>query len=208
MRSVRLFRHAESEMNVVQPTVIGGRSGWCELTPTGVEQSRALGLALASAGLQADRVVTSSTVRAQQTARYCLDALGRLDLPLRRIEVSPALDELSQGEWENRSRQEVYTPEMLEQIERTHWYFRPPGGESQDDLFRRVFSWLVHEVLARPERYVWVFCHGLVIKVLITGLFGLERRNAWKLPIDNVSMTWIAHDEHGWQLMSQNQALI
>lgn len=195
MRSVRLFRHGESEVNAAFGAIIGGRSGWCELTGAGIAQSRALGAALAGAGLRADRVVASSTVRAQQTARYCLETLGRPELPLRRIEVAPALAELSQGDWENEPRAQIYTPETLARIERTHpWYFRPPGGESQDDLFRRVHGWLVREVLARPERYVWLFCHGLVIKVLLTGLFGWDRRNAWKIPIDNASMTWITHD--------------
>lgn len=46
------------------------------LTPAGEEEARALGAALARRGLRFDRVVGSPLLRARQTARIVLDAMG------------------------------------------------------------------------------------------------------------------------------------
>jgi broad specificity phosphatase PhoE len=207
MRSVLLIRHGESEINAADPPVVGGRSGWAELTERGVAQSVALGEALAARGEPCDRVVASTTVRAQQTARYCLQALGRPEWPVRRIEVADALTELSQGEWENRLRSDIYTPTTLAGIEVDPWRFCPPGGESQEGVFLRASAWLEREVVQGEARHVWAFGHGVVIKVLLAGLFDRDRRTAWRTPIDNASLTHLEFDGT-WRLRAENLSVI
>lgn len=204
-RTILLIRHGESEINVQQPPVIGGRSSWCELTPRGIAQARALGRWLAARGETCDRVVSSTAVRAQQTARYCLEEAG---IPLRRIQLFPELEELSQGEWENQLRSVILTPETVGEIEALHWEFRAPGGESMADVHRRAMGWLEREILeghAVPGRRVWVFCHGVLIKALLAGLFDLERRTAWQISIDNTSITELVLAQDGWRLLGQNE---
>lgn len=203
LTKILLIRHAESEINAWEPPVIGGRSGWCELTERGIAQSRVLGRWLAERQIGCDRTISSTAVRAQQTARYCLSEVG---LALRKIEVFTEIEELSQGEWENEPRSRIITPETKALMDAAHWNFRAPGGESQADLYARAHAWLQRAILPHPSRCVWVFCHGLVIKVLLAGLFDLDRRTAWRIPIDNTSMTTIAHREGRWQLLGQNES--
>jgi broad specificity phosphatase PhoE len=197
-----LIRHGESEVNVHDPPMIGGRSTWCELTPRGIEQSRALGRWMREQQVPCDQVVASVAVRAQQTARHCLSEAG---IALRRLRTAPELEELSQGDWENHPRSVILTPETVRLIEETHWEFRPPGGESQADVHERAFRWLERELLRSEGGHIWLFCHGVVIKVLLAGIFGLDRRTAWKIAIDNTSLTRLLHGAQGWQLLGQNE---
>jgi broad specificity phosphatase PhoE len=203
MRTCWWFRHAESEINAADPPVVGGRSTWCELTPLGVAQARALGAALAARGLRPDRVVASTAVRAQQTARHALVVAG---IPLRRIELAPELTELSQGAWENERRSVIYTPEVLAEIEVDPWTFAGPGAESQAEVFARAAGWLEREVAGGDARDTWVFAHGVVVKVLLAGLLGRDRRTAWRTPIDNASLTRFVWDGR-WTVAEENVVL-
>ena len=56
------------------------------LTPVGIEQARAMGAALAAAGLRIDRAITSGLVRTRQTAAHVLEASG----------LSPSIEHWSQ----------------------------------------------------------------------------------------------------------------
>lgn len=200
--TVYLIRHGESELNVHQPIIVGGRSRWCELTGPGLSQAKTLGRWLGRSGISADRICASTAVRAQQTARY---ALQEADIPLRRIETFIELEELDQGDWENELREETYTPEVIAQIIEDKWAFTPPGGESLSALFERIDGWLSREVLAGPEGVTLVFCHGMVIKILLAGLFDYDRSTAWRIPIDNTSISTITHDGDRWRLLGQNE---
>lgn len=202
IHTVTLVRHGESELNVRQPSIIGGRSRWCELTPRGIAQARHLGRWLAGSGLPIDRVASSTAVRAQQTARY---ALEQTTVPLRRLETFTTLEEMDQGQWENRLRAETYTPDVLARLQADPWMFSAPGGESQADVFRRGLRWLEEEVLPGDAAHTWVFAHGMVIKLLVSGLRGGDQRTAWQLPIQNTSLTRIQHDpREGWRVCSLN----
>lgn len=47
------------------------------------------------------------------------------------IQLDDRLQELSQGEWEGKPRDEIYTPEMRQKMNYGQPDFRPPAGESQ-----------------------------------------------------------------------------
>ncbi|MEL6342817.1 MAG: histidine phosphatase family protein [Myxococcota bacterium] len=190
-----LMRHGESEVNAADPPVIGGRSRWAELTPLGVEQSRRLGRWLGEQQIPVDRIISSTAVRAQQTARYALDALK---IPRRRLETFVRLEEMSQGEWENQLRTAVRTPAVMAQMDRETWHFRAPGGESMSDVYERGLRFIQDEVLAAPHAHTWIFCHGMVIKTLLAGVMGLERTTAWQIWIDNASLTVLEHEDGQW----------
>ncbi len=204
MKLVYFVRHGESEANVQTPRVVGGRSSWAELTPRGVAQARALGRRWRQDGLPRDRVVASTAIRAQQTARYCLEAAAGA---INEVETYPELEELDQGDWTGRVRNEVYTPEQVALIEARQWIFRPPGGESQDDVYQRTARWLQATVLPSDHTHTWVFCHGMVIKLTLTGLTGLDRTHAWRMPIDNGSITTLAYRDQEWVEVARNDAL-
>ena len=200
-RHVTLVRHAESELNIRQPSIIGGRSRWCELTPRGIAQARHLGRWLRDTGPPIDRVVSSTAVRAQQTARYSLE---QTDIPLRRLETFTELEEMCQGDWENRDRSATHTPEFFAQLARDPWHFRAPGGESSADVFARGLHWLDTVARAGPGPHTWVFTHGMVIKLLVAGISRSDRRTAWQLPIQNTSLTRLHHTASGWVVVQVN----
>jgi broad specificity phosphatase PhoE len=200
--TVYLIRHGESELNLLQPGIVGGRSRWCELTGEGIAQARTLGRWLRASGISADRIVSSTAVRAQQTARYSLEEAG---IRLRRIETFVELEELDQGDWENESRADTYTPEVYARMAAEGWRFSAPGGESLEALYARVSGWLERSVLAGPPGTTLVFCHGMVIKILLAGLFHLDRATAWRIPIDNTSISTVRHDGGSWRLLGQNE---
>ena len=200
-KTVHLVRHAESEANVWTPPVIGGRCSWAELTPRGLRQSQALGERLRREAVIIDQAAASTAVRAQQTARHCLD---RIDRSPYGVLTYPELEELDQGEWSGRPREDIYTPEQIEIIERTQWVFRPPGGESQQDVFERGARWLRTHVVESDFEQTWVFTHGVVIKATITGLLGLDRTVAWRIPIDNTSITSLRYEGGEWTELRRN----
>lgn len=200
-RLLYLMRHGESEVNAADPPMVGGRSRWAELTALGVDQSRRLGRWLGEQNVPVDRIVSSTAVRAQQTARYALDELG---IPLRRLETFPVLEEMAHGEWENRLRAETYVPEVVAQMEAENWNFHAPGGESLDDVWRRTSDWVQREVLEKDNEHTWVFCHGMVIKGLLAGFLNHDRQVAWRVWIDNASLTLLAHENDAWTELSRN----
>ncbi|MEO1339295.1 MAG: histidine phosphatase family protein [Myxococcota bacterium] len=173
MKTVHLVRHGQSETNIRRPRVVGGKNSWAELTPHGVAQSIALGRRLQREGFICDQVASSTAVRAQQTARHCLE---QTDVGPDRTYTFKELEELDQGQWAGHLYEEVYTPAQIEIIAAQQWSFRPPGGESQEDVFKRTERWLTQHVVHSKYDHTWVFCHGLVIKLTLTGLLGRDRK--------------------------------
>lgn len=187
---ILLVRHGESEVNAHGAHLVGGRSSWAELTERGKAQSRALGRRWIDE-LHDDHVVVSSTaVRATQTARYALEAAG---CRLTRLRTSEALEELDQGAWTGRLRAEIYTPAQQAVIEQDHWTFSAPGGESQADVHQRASAYLLHSVV-RPGLTAWVVCHGVVITSLLAGWAGVDRQSAWRIRIANTAITELSFD--------------
>lgn len=182
---IDLIRHAESEMNLNRAR-IGGRASWCELTDRGRAQARALGTHLLSQGIHHDAVFCSTAVRAQQTTRLMLEAMG----------VSPwnahtrqDLEEVFYGAWEGAPRDEVYTPAMLERAEADPWTFRPPGGgETIEEGSARLMEVLREAAQMGLER-VAVVSHGLLIRGAIVRIEGLETRTAYHVEVRNTSVT-------------------
>lgn len=144
---IHFIRHAESSMNA-KPELISGRSPSATLTALGKRQARALGAHLRSLGMDFDAVYSSPIERAKQTA-YAL--VQELDIPREAVEVTDAVQELSQGQWEGRNRSEVYTTTMVPIMNSTQPDFRAPGGESQRQVEFRMMEFLNNVVLPRAS---------------------------------------------------------
>jgi len=73
-----MVRHGESEWNLKNLFC-----GWfdAELSPTGINEAKAGGKALANLGYKFDLAHTSVLTRAQVTLGHCLEAIGQKDLP-------------------------------------------------------------------------------------------------------------------------------
>jgi broad specificity phosphatase PhoE len=147
MDDVILARHGESEWSARR--LVGGDS---PLTAQGREQALALGAQLA--GCPLDLCVTSSAMRALQTAEL---ALAERAVP---ITVVSELGDVAFGEFTGRPLEEY-----------RQWIVNhppteaPAGGESRVATLRR-FACAFRGLLLRTERRILVVAHGLTIRAL------------------------------------------
>ena len=161
---IYLTRHGQTEWNLE-----GRMQGRMEsaLTPLGVRQAAAmadlLGELIACDPPALWRLVSSPSGRARQTA----EAISRrLALP---VELDERLVEIGCGEWEGRLRAEIAQlhPEKFASRE---WFFGAPGGETFEDVWERVASWLADQP-PEPDRRVIAVSHGVAGR-LLRGAYG------------------------------------
>ncbi|MGL5818215.1 MAG: histidine phosphatase family protein [Phycicoccus sp.] len=128
------------------------------------------------------RVVTSSLARAVQTGAVVATAL-EVD-----ASVDPDWDEQSFGDWDGRTFRELVEdePDGMRAL-RTDSGYRPPGGETHDELVARVLpAW--RRVVAIGGTTV-VVCHRKPILVVLAELLGLPHERAWRLAAAPGSLT-------------------
>lgn len=144
------------------------------------------------AGLTIHRAVASDLSRCVESARLLLDAAGRPDLP---VEPEPGLREITLGRWEGLTSEEVRARFGSEYERRGQDIAgtRPSGGESFEDLERRV--WPLFETLCARvgdgERLLLV-AHGGVNRVLICHLLGMPLARLFHLEQDYGCLNLIA----------------
>jgi broad specificity phosphatase PhoE len=177
-----LARHAQSEWNRVRRFQGANDVG---LSDVGRAQAEALGRAVRS-GYRVAVAYVSPMRRALETAEI---ALAGTDI--RRIPV-PDLRELSLGEWEGRTVDEV---RALEGNPYHAWVRAPldcppPGGEALPEVCTRVLR-AIDRIGAshRNGDDVLVVAHGGVISVYLCHLLGVSFNALWRLRIDNGSLS-------------------
>lgn len=205
MLDLYLIRHGESEMNLHVAELVGGRTNETPLSKKGGVQPAFLGHRLQKDGVVFDEVYASPAVRAIQTAEI---ACRYLSFPSDRIVQLESLLELSQGDWEGKSRPETYSPEVIAAMDADPWNHKAPNGESQKEVEERMYAFVEEYLLPRWEKglTVGVFTHGMAIKCLFRRLMGSEPSETWKIKIDNASMTRFKYDAKGWHLVCLNDA--
>ena len=198
MLDLYLIRHAETEMNK-QPYLIGGRSNSTPLTKKGKEQATLLGRRLSI--IPINEYYSSPAVRAIETARI---AHGTLDDVIK----TPMLLELDEGDWEGKLRAEIYTPEVLAQINADNWNFTPPHGESQRTVEKRMMSFVNDNLVIRYLQNVscCVFTHGMAIRCLLRGVMDFSPKITYKIELENTSITHLKYSERGWHVITVNDA--
>lgn len=165
------------------------------LTPAGVAQARAAGRMLASR--QISRVLVSDLQRAQDTARFAVDAwveaTGGAEPDWL---VDPALRERNLGEWQGLRVSDLRLDGRIEHI--LHWHNRPPGGESLAELMDRVLPALQ---AGADGQATLVVAHGGVLRGVVGLLDGLSQAEAARLRVENaVPMHRVVHTATWWQL--------
>lgn len=176
-----LARHGESVWNGVRR--FQGRTD-VGLSELGRSQAAALRRALG--GHRVTAAYASPLRRALETAEIALEGRG---IP---IATLPELVELSLGEWEGCSIDEVgrRAGDPLGAWVRAPLDCPPPGSESLHDVARRV-----RRAIARIEAAhlngddVLVVAHGGVIGVYACELLGCSFNALWRFRVDNASLT-------------------
>lgn len=195
-----LFRHGRS-LNNVQSHLIAGRSNHFPLVEEGFEQSRRLGESLLERGLFPDVIYSSPALRARQTAKTALSALG-ITTPFFEDE---RLQEQATGEWTGCVAADIFTEEMVRTIEASGKEFRSPGGESMNDVGKRTLDW-ANELEA--GRRVFAFTHGGPIRCLPSYLYGWTHAQTYQTKPDNVSSTLLTKTPNSpWELQYLGRTL-
>jgi len=198
MFTIYLLRHAETEYNA-NNQFIGGRSNHLELSIKGKIQAKEIGELLNKSDIQFDKVFCSIANRTRQTLDIIL---SQAKITNDSIIYSEEIQELSQGDWEGKLRSEIYTTERLAKINSNQWLFKAPNGESQKEVEERMLSFIEKSIISQySEGNFLIVGHGMAFKCLLRGILGISSQMAYKLLIDNVSLTKLRYDSNnGWYL--------
>jgi probable phosphoglycerate mutase len=169
-----LLRHGVTELT--RERRFSGTGG-ADLPLTGLGRRQALAAAEAvRAAGGVDAVVCSPLRRTRETAEVVAESLGL------GVRVDDGWTEVSFGAWDGLTAAEVADrwPE-----EHRAWLastsVAPPGGDSLDDLTRRVRVARDRLLARSPRRRVLVVTHASPIKAMVCDALGAPARVAWRL---------------------------
>ena len=184
MSRLLLARHGQSVSNAVR-RFQGVQD--VALSELGARQAEALGQAIRRLRIAA--VYTSPLERARRTAEMAAAGWG---LPITPVDD---LRELSLGEWEGRTVEEIRAlpGDPYERWVRDPVACPPPGAEPLAEVQARVVSAMADIAAAHPNgRQVLVVCHGGVISAYLAHCLGLPLSSIWRLTLSNGSITEVA----------------
>ena len=184
MKTLLLARHGQSVANAVRR--FQGIQD-VPLSDLGRRQAAALGVALRGGRLR--HVYASPLERARLTAEAVVATVG---VPLTLMDE---LRELSLGEWEGRTVDEIrampgdpYARWVRDPVRHV-----PPGGEPLDDVQARAVRAVAAIVAAHPNgEDVLVVSHGGVISAYLAHCLGLSLSSIWRLTVANCSLSRVA----------------
>jgi broad specificity phosphatase PhoE len=164
-------RHGETEWN--RQGLIQGSID-TDLNDTGHAQAKHVASLLAAQDIPWTdyRIVVSPQRRAQQTAAYILNALGR-DMD----SVDARVRELGFGIWEGKPFWELKASPVYPADAESRYAWRPEGGESYMDGVARIKDW--RSELSGPTLVV---AHGAVGRCLMGSVAGLGPAEIVMLP--------------------------
>ena len=168
-----LLRHGRTKANA--GGLLQGRID-LDLDELGVRQAAAAAAAIGPV----DRVIASPLARAQQTAA----ALGQP------VETDERFIELDYGEWEAKPVKEVPAETWAEW--RTSLDFRPPGGETLNELGKRVRSGLADLAADAVHNDIVIVSHVSPIKASVAWALGATDETTWRLFLGQASICRIA----------------
>ena len=140
-----------------------------------------------------DRVIASPLARAQQTA-------ASLGLP---VETDERFIELDYGDWEGTPVRDV--PAATWATWRSDLDFRPPGGETLNELGDRVRSGLAELVDQAAEETVVVVSHVSPIKASVAWALGVDDSATWRTTLGQASICEIGVQGGTPRLLGFNQ---
>jgi broad specificity phosphatase PhoE len=171
MKRLYLVRHGE---------VDGGEGkvvGQLDLPLSDAGMKTIAGLADSWCGPPPDGLFTSDLRRAAESARILATRMGVAP------RVDPRLRELSFGDWEGLTWEEVHRRSggRLAAWGERWWEVAPPGGETFADLSQRVLAWF-REVEA--GEVVVAVVHGGSLRALLATLLDLPRGEIFNFRVD------------------------
>jgi probable phosphoglycerate mutase len=177
-----LVRHGSTELSGLR---YSGR-GDPELNGKGLAQARALAARLAPLTAEHPVVVSSPLARAVATATAIADALGT------EVHTEDGLIETDFGEWEGRTFAEVKQRWKAERKAwRTDSSVAPPGGESVEQVARRVRAARDRLIAAYPGGTVIAVSHVTPIKLLLCAALAAPSSSVFRMHLDTASVSTV-----------------
>jgi probable phosphoglycerate mutase len=167
------------------------------LSPLGVHEARLVAARLAAdAALRPTRIITSTLARASATAAVIGEACDVTPEPDRR------LMELGQGEWEGRTHDELVRVDAERYAAWRGSDTEPPGAETVADALVRIGAAV--ENLHGSRGTVCLVSHGGTLRLVARTLLELAAGRAWRMDLDNASVSVLDRHAGGWRLVSWN----
>lgn len=146
-------------------------------------------------------IISSPALRARQTIKICV-AVSRFDV--RSVIIKPGLEERWYGDWEWRKESEVMTPEVLRMMDDSRWQFRPPNGDSIQDIYDRTKSFL--DTVCGSDKHYLICSHGFTIRCLLWNILSIHpgdiyRPEKWVGWFYNTGMIGLNFSKDGTQLV-------
>ena len=179
MARLVLLRHGESQWNLENRF-----TGWVDvpLSPKGNEEAKSAGEKLRE--VKFHRAFTSVLMRANETLRIVLEAIGQTQIP---IEKDKALNERMYGELQGLNKAETAQKYGDAQVKiwRRSYDVRPPGGESLKDTAERTLPY--YEKMIKPHllkgETIIIAAHGNSLRALVMELDQLSKEAVLELNI-------------------------
>ncbi len=186
-----IVRHGETEWNL--QSRLQGHSD-SPLTAAGLAQAEALARRLARESFSA--LISSDLARAYQTALSIAAATGHAVTP------EPRLRERNFGEAEGLTYGEMdhQFPEVFSQVRETDPDYVVPGGESRNQLYRRVRDAFESLALEHPGACVAVVTHGGVLASLYRLIHAIPVAVPHRIPIRNASYNAVHCSAGEWSV--------
>lgn len=179
MARLVLLRHGESQWNLENRF-----TGWVDvpLSAKGVEEARQAGEKLH--GFTFNRAFSSVLIRANETLRIVLEALGQTNIP---IEKDKALNERMYGDLQglNKAETAMKYGDAQVKIWRRSYDVKPPGGESLKDTAERALPYyqkMIKPYLQKGETII-IAAHGNSLRALVMELDQLSKEEVLELNI-------------------------
>jgi 2,3-bisphosphoglycerate-dependent phosphoglycerate mutase len=193
MARLVLLRHGESQWNLENRF-----TGWVDvpLSPKGIEEAKSAGEKLRE--MKFHRAFTSVLMRANETLRIVLEAIGQTGIP---IEKDKALNERMYGELQGLNKAETAQKYGDAQVKvwRRSYDVRPPGGESLKDTAERALPY--YEKMIKPHllkgETIIIAAHGNSLRALVMELDQLSKEAVLELNIPTGVPLLYEFDERG-----------
>lgn len=169
MGKLIMVRHGESEGNAIRRFTTSGEA---KITDLGRRQARDAARKI-KLKFKPALVIASTFARARETGRIIAEELG---IP---IEYEAEFREMSLGDlagqpYESVASDPTYDPKRS-------WLWRPPNGESHEDVLRRVAPVLDRVAKKHSDAEIVIVSHGGVMRSVwahVTGKWGRRARSA------------------------------
>mgnify|MGYP001166361819 FL=1 len=189
MNRLIIVRHGQTDANVQGKTQ--GQID-TDLNKNGLEQAKKTGNYIRK-NYSIDETWASDLKRTQQTAKEISQVSVKTNL----------LREMSFGKWENRLFKEIMDefPDLVKDYANASDNFKAPDGESFIDMHERAKNFMKN--ISWEKETTLIVSHGGFMRVLLTTILNLPRKNLLNFQFENCSITEVIKIENKQPILNK-----